>query len=230
MKNVFVFDKVKPFAMENFKKKAQFSLKDLPKKERKRWIQLEDLVKLLMHYRIIVELPKPKNTLFMPHILKNANPSKLEDMICEEIDTLIINYKSGYVPLGMFSFLMVRLASCWELNEDDLYRNRIQFIVEDQYKVVLIGIPTCLKVMVDNTVVCRKVYQIIERKLKEEADRLQYGVNCDFDFAFNCCCAEQKSHLMIKKTKMLQCTISKSLYQLNDSQKVWFKVCYKSFY
>ena len=202
-------------------------------------IPLEKLVKLLEHHKILVKLPskisgKGEVTYFMPCVLKSATPDELLQCSCSEVAPLMIIYDGGYVPLGIFCSMVINLMSVsyWELNEEKLYRNKIQFSVGDDYiTVTLIGRPTYLEVVISDKgavdvltgVECNEIREQISTTLKEVAIDLNYNY-IKFEFGFDCP-HHPGEHLCLKK-KHLHCLKdeSKTVIRLEETQHIWFDV------
>lgn len=202
---------------------------------------MEDLLKLLQHHKILVKLLTQRGnrkvtSYFMPCILKNATPSELQVCSCPEAAALMIIYDCGYVPLGMFCSMVISLSSQdyvdWEIYKEKLYRNKVQFFVGDRSnEITLIGYPTYLKVVISGrgadktpiTTVCREVRQTIAETLGKVTAELNYHIDSNFLFGFQCFC--NKEHLCVKKKQFLCCWENQSnRVELNDSQAVWFEV------
>ena len=227
------------YAMKKFKTKAQFSLKDL-RPASKDNVPIKELVKLLEYHKILMKLPtsssNPEQTeYFMPCALRSASPKELEQLhSCDVVPPLMVLYDCGFVPLGVFCTVVISLAfdssDDWELMDDTLFRNMVQFSV-GLATVTLIGEPTSLMVVIgknpqlsieDISVICQKVRVKFRSKLEEVAVDLKYSIK--FEFGFTCCCEIKEKHLCVKKKEYLRCLKSKKIFQFKRNQRLWFKV------
>ncbi len=189
-----------------FKNKAQFTMADLLKATKenvKDSISMEMLVTLFEHHNILAPLSVTKDreeiTYFMPSILRSATKDELQNIpISADVAPLVYRYKCGYLPLGVFSSLIVGLVSNTELNwtfkEDSPCRNKIEFLVgKDEDTVTIISYATYIKVVLyreshpttPTSVVCAHIRNTItsmltqvNHSLKYLSARLQYGFEC----------------------------------------------------
>ena len=109
----------------------------------------EHIIELLMHFKILTELPSDDGVIyFMPCLLRPNNSLELS---CKALQTLyppplLVRFKGNYIPMGVFSALVVKLLeSSWELDQDKRYRNHIVFNMDDDFSVELIVHPAYLE-------------------------------------------------------------------------------------
>ena len=164
IKNTFSFDKVGQRIFKKFTEKAHFSQTDLEKaalKQTDSLLPLQNLVKLLEHLSILTPLPRSpadsmqEPTYFMPCVLKSARASELTvDRSNSDPAPLMLCYRCGYVPVGVFPAMITNLVSHqrelgWEMVEKGLRKNRVQFQVGRDYDTVtLISHPRYFEVTV----------------------------------------------------------------------------------
>ncbi len=206
VQNTFTFNKVGKFAADNFKKYAQFTVSDLKKATENKLddlISMEMIVTLFEHHNILAPLPVTKDreeiTYFMPSILRSATKDELQKIpISADVAPLVYRYKCGYLPLGVFSSLIIGLVSNtnlnWTFKEDSPCRNKIEFLVgKDLDTVTIISYATYIKVVLyrvshpttSTSVVCAHIRNAItslltqvNHNLKYHNARLQYGFEC----------------------------------------------------
>ncbi len=206
VKKTFIFDKARQRAAAMFKNKAQFTMSDLlttTKEDVKDSISMEMLITLFEHHNIIAPLPITRDrkdlTYFMPSILRSATKDELQMVpISADVAPLVYRYKCGYLPLGVFSSLIIGLVSNtklnWTFKEDSPCRNKIEFLVgKDSDTVTIISSATYIKVVLyreshpttPTSVVCAHIRDTItsmltevNRNLKYLNARLQYGFEC----------------------------------------------------
>ncbi len=206
VKKTFVFSKAGHRAATAFKNKAQFTKADLleaTKEDVKDSISMEMLITLFEHHDILASLPitedRKEITYFMPSILRSATKDELQKVpVSIDVAALVYRYKCGYLPLGVFSSLIISLVSNTELNwtfkEDSPCRNKIEFLVgKDLDTVTILSYATYIKVVLyreshpttPTSVVCAHIRNTItsmltqvNNNLKYHNARLQYGFEC----------------------------------------------------
>ena len=109
----------------------------------------EHIIELFMHFKILTELPSDDGVIyFMPCLLRPNNSLELS---CKALQTLyppplLVRFKGNYIPMGVFSALVVKLLeSSWELDQDKRYRNHIVFNMDDDFSVELIVHPAYME-------------------------------------------------------------------------------------
>ena len=181
-------------------------------------ISMEKMVILFEYHKILAALPVREGdtrepTYFMPSVLKSATLTEL----CEinnysEVAPLMFRYECGYMPLGVFSALIISLVSLnndkWRLKEDNPCRNKIDFLVGDYlHTVTLISQPTFLIVVLQRrsqlptptATLCHRIRNTLTAALKSVNASLNYN-SAKFKYAFECpsCWTFfQKNHLCI---------------------------------
>ena len=220
IKKTFTFKNVGRLAADNFKDKAQFTMADLQeatKNNRDALIPLEKMVGLMEHHKILAALPleddSTEPTYFMPCVLKSATCAELQGVRSSpDIAPLMIRYECGYMPLGIFSSLIIGLVSQnkngWELVEEGLHRNKIEFQVgDDADSVTLISRPTFMEVVVVKelrpmkctTSVCSDIRSTLESTLKDIHSYMKYSSSARFQYGFECPTHPGKEHLCVLK-------------------------------
>ena len=99
----------------------------------------EHIIELLKHFKILTELPSDDGVVyFMPCLLQ---PDYSPELSCEALQALcppplLIRFDGNYIPVGMFSALVVNLTrNSWEPDRDSRYRNHILFHTDDVFPV-----------------------------------------------------------------------------------------------
>ena len=155
IKKTFTFGNVGQAVSERFREKAQFSLQDVKAAMSNHTSELlppEKLVQLLEYLSILTPIPSTPSsggasttqpTYFMPCVLKSARASDLRLPSSSERDPppLMLRYDCGYVPVGVFPSLITSLVSSqqvngWEMIEEGLRKNKVQFRVGKDYDTV----------------------------------------------------------------------------------------------
>ncbi len=207
VKKTFIFDKAGHQAATMFKNKAQFTMADLQeatKEDVNDSISMELLITLFEHHSILASLPITKDreeiTYFMPSILRSATKDELQNIpISSDVAPLMYRYKCGYLPLGVFSSLIIGLVSNtkqnWTFKEDNSpCRNKIEFQVgKDLDTVTIISYATYIKVVLyreshpttPTSVVCAHIRDTITSMLTQVNHNLKY-LNARLQYGFEC--------------------------------------------
>ena len=207
VKKTFIFGKADKSTIEAFRKKAQFTMSELRKATKgcaDDVISMEKMVILFEYHKILAALPVREGesrepTYFMPSVLKSATPAELHRVKSySEIAPLMFRYECGYMPLGVFSALIISLVSLnndkWRLKEDNPCRNKIDFLVGDYlHTVTLISQPTFLKVVLQRqsqlptptATLCHHIRNMLTATLKSVNASLNYN-SAKFKYAFEC--------------------------------------------
>ncbi len=256
VKKTFIFDKAGHRAATMFKNKAQFTMADLlkaTKEDVKVFISVEMLITLFEHHNILAPLPITRDrkviTYFMPSILRSATKDELQKVpISADVAPLVYRYKCGYLPLGVFSSLIIGLVSNTKLNwlfkEDSPCRNKIEFLVgKDLDTVTIISYATYIKVVLyreshpktPTSVVCAHIRNTIismltevNHNLKYLSARLQYGFECtdhppeelSCSESYHLCILEDETSHKMKCLKDPNITIIIPL--IDSGQTIWF--------
>ena len=107
------------------------------------------IVELLIHFKILTELPSDDGIIyFMPCLL---HPDNSLELSCKALQMLyppplLVRFKGNYIPMGVFSALVVKLLeSSWEPDHSLRYRNHIVFNMDDDFSLELIVHPAYLE-------------------------------------------------------------------------------------
>ena len=217
IKNTFTADKLghKCKIIEDFRQKAQFSLKDVKKAASGHTddlIPLESLIDLLKDRNVLTVIPQTASsnseaavtqepTFFMPCILKSATANELVISECSESDppSLMLRYDCGYFPTGVFPAMITNLVSQqredWEMISEGLRKNRVQFYVgDDSDRVTLILHPRFMEIVISRREyfirpiesLCAHVRGVIQSTLETVTSHLNYRFHMQYKFGFEC--------------------------------------------
>ena len=243
--------------METFKKKAQFTMADLQlatENSVNDLIPMEKIVVLLEHHKILAQLPlhgeeSREITYFMPSVLKSATPDELLDIRNSPgVAPLMFRYKCGYMPLGVFSSLIIELVSQhrkeWTLIEDKPYRNKIEFHVGEDYDTItLISHPTFMEVVLfresdpktSTSSVCASVRATLTTALKGVHSDLKYHSTASIQCGFECPSHPGKDHLCVLEKQTYETLLclenQRDIIRMKDRKhRVWFHKVYAGNY
>ena len=222
--NTFKFGSVSKWASERFRETGQFSLEDIrvaTSKVSGDYIPLNQLVKLLEHLNIIAPIvhnnshpfqTKPiQITYFMPCVLQNASSEELNIYSSRSPNlpaSLMIRYKCGFVPLGIFPAIIAHLVghSPLKLIEHNIKKNCVQFrhgtdcdkiTLIYQTKYCEIHIERERNIVTPTHKVCLAVREIIESTLKAVSSCMNYAFSLHYQLSFECPIHPGEDHLCV---------------------------------
>ena len=230
--NTFRFRSVGKKVSEWFKKTGLFSVEDIRKATADSsgdFIPLKKLVKLLQHLNILASFVQdsskpmaltscnmaPKEMHFMPCVLQNASHEELKawlDGIAKQgsLGPLLIRYKCGFVPIGVFPALIANLAGSQQLVVklmwEGMKKNRVQFhIGKDFDTITLISQPKYYAVHISRREsaktpmheVCATVRELVESTLKTVTSRMNYKFTAEYQLGFECPSHPGREHLCV---------------------------------
>ena len=162
-------------ASKRFKETGIFKLTDIEKavtEKRDEYLPPAKLIRLLEYLNIVAPITHSKATVeyFFPAILNcatNEQLQKLEQTKEPSPLPLMIHFKSGFVPVGLFCATIASLVSqiyrhelrwmfmrpCDTLDNEPLYKNKITFTFcyEDSYDITLMSRPKRFEVHLTQT-------------------------------------------------------------------------------
>ena len=217
----FTFDKADPVVREDFKKKGIFPFSTFERISGSSGYLLTPsrLVNLLEHLHIVAPLEvEREKKYFMPCVLSHAQPAEAISEISGEQSTepgsnnsLLIGFRCGYCPKGLFAALVVYLLAnrkChfqWRLQCDRIFRDQISFSV-GPYDTVLITVQakcfeiSCTPELSHNrhfslATMCGEVRCCIEAGISKVTSSLHYTQDTHY-LAFYCPGDHQSPHSM----------------------------------
>ncbi len=219
------FDSTCQATAEKFRNTGQFTMKDFKEATADilgDLIPPHQLVALLDHLHIVAAvmpvessntdpiLEKEKEYI-MPCVLENTSAKEL-DLFHKEsfsscfMEPLLIYFSCGFTPMGLFSASM----ACFISNKSFIFiregvkKNMVQFLYGTK-KVRVTFISRCkyfeVVVSCDPTFQdsihheCTALKQEIEATLKKASSRMNYNIDMDYQFAFDCRSHEGENHI-----------------------------------
>ena len=234
------FDNVGQACSENFRETGQFVLKDLVAATDRvsggDLIPPEKLIALLEFLHIIAQIPgvqaspSPTDELeavyLMPCILRTASKEKL-DAICNDqsrpqyVAPLMVRYKCGFVPLGIFPALIASLIcnKSFSFVQRGMMKNIVQFRYQPLKTLVsFLCYPRFYAVVISELFVskhkvhkeCLAIRQQVVAALELVSSHMNYCYFLDYQFAFECPSHPGKEHLCVvdelsEVTKLMEC-------------------------
>ncbi|XP_064385997.1 uncharacterized protein LOC135334642 isoform X2 [Halichondria panicea] len=160
------------FSLEAIDRHCKLDVQVAKNLEKKFLIPSGPLVKLLKYLNLLSEITHKDEdgervTYLMPAILNCASQDKLTNPPQPDTNNpepLHITFSFGYVPTGVFCGLITRLVSqgpqgilglMWELVEDGVKRNYVEFLVAKSNKITLLAHARCYEIRV-----VRRLHQV----------------------------------------------------------------------
>ena len=246
--NSFTSELVHDSSREKFKNKGLFSFSDIEDiqklvvKTECENFPLPKLVKLLEYLNIISpikaegSIPQSDEMYFMPAILGHAKENELlvEQSPTDPIPRLMIPFKCGFVPVGVFCAMIASLVSQgWELYNDTdhtLCKNRATFrIFDGTYDITLTSMPKWFEIHIARIAnphkalqeICQQVLIKVCNTLDEVIFKMNYGqvIEISYELGFKCPIHPNDDHLAINKPRDEVKASSQS------SMSLWLNYC-----
>ena len=255
------FDNVGQKYSERFRETGLFELKNLEnamdcasegkESQNKDLIPLQKMIALLKFLKIIAPIYKHEQDVLylMPCVLRTASKLQLDAIFNDpgrplHVAPLMIRYKCGFVPLGIFPALIAAFIcrTSFTLVEDEVMKNKVQYRWGHlQTLVSLLSYPKYYAVVISELPVVAHVVHDISLALREEVkealeqvgSRMNYGNFVDYQFAFECPSHPGRDHLCIVKDHQSEKPQIMSCYQnqkhtrpvkMECKHVVWFEV------
>ena len=246
----FTFEKAGPFAQERFQREGIFSATTIERLTSlsRDLLTCTMIVKLLEHLHILAPIRGAAGEVkeyFLPCVLAHADYSAVDTSAENPIPPLLISFRCGYCPKGVFSALIAYVLSdqknlelTWELEKDQLSRDRVSFHVGPEFHVVAITTRgTHLEVVVTPSTskssvtqqktsphrVCNSIRRCLIQSLTAVSKTLHYTCDAAFYFGFYCGCSEKKLVAVCSHDDpcAMKCKQS-GPHDLSPMQRAWF--------
>ena len=234
------FDNVGQACSEKFRETGQFVLKDLAAAmshiSGEDIIPPEKLIALLEFLHIIAPIPRVQGSqsstqeqeavYLMPCILRIASKEEL-DAVCHNqsrpqcMAPLMVRYKCGFVPLGIFPALIASLISnkSFSLVERGMMKNKVQFRYQPLKTLVsFLCFPRFYAIVISEFFdsehevhkECAAIRRQVVAALEQVGSHMNYGYFLDYQFAFECPSHPGKEHLCVVEeqsevSKLMEC-------------------------
>ena len=242
-------------AYQKFRKEGQLSLKQVEEATSGAPIPQHKLFKLMQHLNMITmaspslsDSSTKDPTYFMPCILNSARSTALSVPV--SIDgkppPLMLRYKCGYTPVGVFPAMITNLVSRhlelgWNMIKPStgLLKNKVEFRVgHDRSKVFLISHFHCFEIAISRSSseeshsqttesLCSCVRKVITDTLEVVTSRMNYNFSMEYQYGFECPIHPGKKHLCVLHTNASTCmeciqVPELSPIPLKHHHKMWF--------
>ena len=199
-------------------------------------ISCDAFLALLYHLNILGPVHDPDYDYFLPCALVHAPdpPSEIN------LDPLLVVFKGGFVPKGVFSALLAYLLRemKWRIQHCNrsplLYRNQASFYAEsddENCTVTLKAKAECFEVHVEGNKACGAMdsqRQILKKAIFNVCKNLRYDQSfCEQSFGFYCNlpeCADVVNHIAVVdcQTRKIECPCTKKRCSINKERELWF--------
>ncbi len=219
------FDSTCQATAEKFRKTGRFTMKDLKAATADILVDVippHQLVALLDHLHIVAAVMPVRSSdtnhileeekeYIMPCVLENTSAKEL-DLFHKEsfsscfMEPLLICFSCGFTPMGLFPAAMACFISnkSFFFIREGVKKNMVQFLYGTK-KVRVTFISRCkyfeVVVSCDPTfqdsihLECTSLKREIEATLKKASSRMNYNINMDYQFAFDCRSHEGDNHI-----------------------------------
>ena len=186
------------------------------------------LLKLLVHLNVVAPLDCDGESYFMPCAIAHLEPTTIGLPQPAPIPPLLITFKSGYCPKGLFGSLVACIAKNSPLNLDrsKIHRDQICFDM-NQCSLLLRVSPTCIcfEINPGNTVeplsvLCNGFRKMIFNSVDQACTALHYSLTAHTDYvlSFEGWC-DQCEKLHPLQTVLNVDHLKVDFFQCNQSQK-----------
>ena len=258
------FDSVGQARAEKFRGTGQFVMKDLVAATNQvsgDIIPPEKLVALLEFLHMVAPIApvqdsassteKEKEVVYlMPCVLRTASKEKLDAMLTDPslpkcVAPLMIRYKCGFVPLGIFPGLVASLIGnkafdlvqkCMLKNSFQFYFGPLQILVTflcypKFYAVVISELPIVEHELHEECVALRKA---VATSLEQVNSHMNYGFFLDYQLAFECPSHPGREHLCVidgalENVRVLKCLQDKKPVKMDYGHNIWFHKVTRNF-
>ena len=174
----------------------------------------------------------------------NDDISSTQHSLSTTIPPLLITFKSGYCPKGLFGALVAciankEVANCTlSLNESEIYRDQICFRM-GQEGLVLKIYPTYIHIelkaayplsSVKLCTLCNRVRELVQKNITEACKTLNYSKSANYKLSFACQYSQKEEFHLAELSKgtdgknllwCKQCKQSKKLLHVKPSCCIW---------
>ena len=215
-------------------------------------ITAKQLVCLLEHLHVIAPLSKEAGAgtrYFAPFVLSHAKDAAADNISSPSditLPPLLLSFKSGYCPTGMFGVLVVHLlGSCkktcleWTLEEDKIFHNQITLSIGPYDAFTFTVLPSHIRIQLawsaptsDRSrlplgAVCCDVRGCVEDAIEQVVRRLNYTDKAEHSLGFQCPdpLHSHAAHIeyLNGQPVMLSCCIAKRRKELPAGYQTWFE-------
>ena len=249
--STFTFHKAGCSVEEAFRNKGIFPYEAFVKltSSEGEFILPEQLICLLERLHVIAPLTGHNGKeikFFAPCVLSHAPSAEVSASSDATLPPLLISFKSGYCPTGLFGVLVVHLLGSakktaleWSLEEDRIYRDHITLsvgphdtfsfrVLPSHMRIQLVWSAKQRKCSIEE--VCGDTRRCIENGLDEVIDLLCYSDSAEHRLAFPCPASGHSDAALVKYYKQqpasLVCSKGNKRFDLPPGHEAWFhKVC-----
>ena len=213
-------------------------------------LKTHHVICLLKHFKLLEKMEREGEVVyFMPSLL-NVNHTILNTSYeavssSSQIPSLLIRFKGGFIPVGMFSALVVTLTTShgWELDRQERYRNSVKFRLNN-FPLKLVVYPSfleiraclCHPVTSSNELMeihkeCVGVQKVMVSCLEAVSDKVVYS-KAKFNLGYFCSGSKDRTirlHVCLRKTsRKIVCDLPRCRHyddykDIKNDQQIWFE-------
>ena len=255
------FDNVGQARAEKFRETGRFVLEDLvaatghvsggdliPPEKLIALLEFLHIIALIVPGQHSASSTKKKQVLvyLMPCVLPIASKEKL-DAICEDqshpqcVAPLMIRYRCGFVPLGIFPALIASLIAdeSFELIEKGMMKNIVRFRFGPwKTRVTFLSYPKFYVVLISELLVaehkvheeCVTLRKAVAAALEKVSSHMNYGFFLDYQFAFECPSHPGREHLCVVDSESNTPKIMSCYKEQKDKESVHMECVHRVWY
>ena len=233
------FDNVGHACSEKFEKSGQFVLKDMiyamdrvsggdviPPKKLIALLKFLHIIAPISDQHTCSSVEEQDEVYLMPCVLRTASKHHLDAIFSDpgrplHVAPLMIRYKCGFVPLGIFPALIASLIpnKSFRLVQRGMMKNKVQFHHQPLKTLVsFLCYPRFYAIVISKLFVsecevhkeCAAIREQVVAALEQVSSRMNYGNFVDYQFAFECPSHPGKEHLCVveeqsEATQLMEC-------------------------
>ena len=213
-------------------------------------LKTHHVIYLLKHFKLLEKMEREGEVVyFMPSLLHVnhaiLNTSYEAVSSSSQIPSLLIRFKGEYIPVGMFSALVVTLTTShgWELDRQERYRNSVKFQLNN-FPLKLVVYPSflevraclCRPVTSSNELMeihkeCVGVQKIMVSCLEAVSDKVVCS-KAKFNLGYFCSGSKDSAirlHVCLRKTlRKIVCDLPRCCHyddykDIDNDQQIWFE-------
>ena len=207
-------------------------------------LKTHHVICLLKHFKLLEKMEREGEVVYFMPCLLNVNHAILSTSYeavssSSQIPSLLIRFKGGYIPVGMFSALVVTLTTShgWELDRQERYRNSVKFQL-NQFALKLVVYSSFLEIraclhsdsndMVEIHEECLGVQKIILEAISDEVVCCKTKFSLGY-FCSGCIDSTIPLHMCLRKPSgKIVCDLPRCHHydhrkNIDNNQQIWFE-------
>ena len=213
-------------------------------------LKTHHVICLLKHFKLLEKMEREGEVVYLMPSLLHVNHAILNTSYeavssSSQIPSLLIRFKGGFIPVGMFSALVVTLTTShgWELDRQERYRNSVKFQLNN-FPLKLVVYPSflevraclCCPVTSSNELMeihkeCVGVQKVMVSCLEAVSDKVVCS-KAKFNLGYFCSGSKDSAirlHVCLRKTsRKIVCDLPICYHyddhkDIDNDQQIWFE-------